>query len=177
MHIILGILGAIVTILILVNRLSDAGVDIGWLDPFKWHRRRKWKQKYNAKPIYSITDPMESTAVLMYTIVKLSGDISLEEKELLLEIFESDFQLSSKDAASLLSTCNFLVSHPTQVTGNIKKFIQPSLNFFTSTQIDSALELFERVLAFYTPPNKTQLWLFSEVKKLIKPPVKNDKWQ
>jgi len=34
MHIILGVLGAIVTILVLLNRLADAGIDVGWLNPF-----------------------------------------------------------------------------------------------------------------------------------------------
>ena len=34
MHVILGILGVFVTILILMNRLQQGGIDIGWLNPF-----------------------------------------------------------------------------------------------------------------------------------------------
>ena len=36
MHIILGVLGAVITILILLNRLAEAGIDLGGLNPFLW---------------------------------------------------------------------------------------------------------------------------------------------
>ena len=54
MHVILGALGLIVTILILIKRLSDVGIDIGWLDSFKWNRRRKWRQNYRSNPVFDI---------------------------------------------------------------------------------------------------------------------------
>ena len=56
MHIILGFLGAVVTILVLFKRLSDAGIDIGWLNPFAWRRRRAWRNKYQGNPIFSLSD-------------------------------------------------------------------------------------------------------------------------
>jgi hypothetical protein len=56
MHVIMGALGLVVTILVLANKLSRAGIDIGWLDPFKWNRRRKWKQVYHANPV-QISEP------------------------------------------------------------------------------------------------------------------------
>lgn len=42
MHIILSVLGAVITILILFNRLNANGIDIDWLNPFAWKRRRDW---------------------------------------------------------------------------------------------------------------------------------------
>lgn len=41
MHIVLAVLGSLVTILILLNRLKGLGIDFGWLNPFTWHRRRQ----------------------------------------------------------------------------------------------------------------------------------------
>jgi hypothetical protein len=41
MHVILGLLGAVITILILLKRLSDAGFDPASLNPFLWYRRYK----------------------------------------------------------------------------------------------------------------------------------------
>ena len=70
-----GALGLVVTILILINSLSETGIYIGWLDPFKWNRRRKWRQSYYSNPVFDINDPMKSTAGLMYTMAKCSGDI------------------------------------------------------------------------------------------------------
>ena len=40
MHIILGALGSIVTILYMLDRL---GIDIGGLNPFYWYRRRAFR--------------------------------------------------------------------------------------------------------------------------------------
>jgi len=109
MHVILGALGIIVTILILLKRLSDEGIDIGWLDPFKWNRRRKWQQAYHSNPLFDIDDPMKSTAGLMYTMAKCSGDISSEEKSWILTIFKDVFKLSDVEATNLLSDCSFFI--------------------------------------------------------------------
>ena len=44
----LGFLGLLVTVLILLSRLADAGIDLGGLNPFLWRRRRAWRQKQGA---------------------------------------------------------------------------------------------------------------------------------
>lgn len=64
MHIILALLGTIVTTLVLVNRAQDAGIDIGWLNPFTWHRRRTFRKKYQANPAFCLESPMDSGALL-----------------------------------------------------------------------------------------------------------------
>ena len=120
MHVILGGLGLIVTILVLINRLSDAGIDIGWLDPFKWNRRRKWRQAYHANPVYDIKDPMKSTAGLMYAMAKCSGDISSEQKNCILDTFKEIFKLTDKEATDLLSTCSFYIKTEDVVSNNVR---------------------------------------------------------
>ena len=65
MHIIMGILGSVVTILILTNQLSRMGIDVGWLNPFAWSRRKKWQKKYHADPAFSMDRPMEAVAGLL----------------------------------------------------------------------------------------------------------------
>ena len=56
MHIVLGLLGAIVAILASLNllfiRLADAGIDIKGLNPVLMHRRRKWRKTYEGQPIF-----------------------------------------------------------------------------------------------------------------------------
>ena len=59
MHILLGLLGTIVTILVLLYRLSDSGIDLGGLNPFSWRRQRAWRQKFAANPIFSLEDPVQ----------------------------------------------------------------------------------------------------------------------
>jgi len=57
MHIILGILGSIVTILYLVSEISEKGGKLGKFNPFAWYRRRKWQKKYHADPAFSLDRP------------------------------------------------------------------------------------------------------------------------
>lgn len=169
MHIILGGLGLVVTILVLLNRLSQAGIDVGWLDPVKWSRRRKWKQQYHANPLYDIKDPMKSTAGLMYTMAKCSGDISREEKEFILSIFKDVFKLSDREATDLLSTCSFYIKDENTVKDNLAKFIRPSINNFADEQKKSAFSLIEKVAFSEGSPNEKQLEFLNQIKEIFKP--------
>ncbi len=169
MHIILGALGLIVTILILLRRLSDAGIDIGWLDPFKAHRRYKWRQAYNANPLFDIDDPMKSTACLMYTMAKCSGDISKEEKSCILSIFKEIFKLSDKEATELLSNCSFYIKDENQVKDNLEKFMKPSIDNFADEQKKAAFSLIEKVAFCEENPNEKQSELLAEIKSIFTP--------
>ncbi|MDH3532963.1 MAG: TerB family tellurite resistance protein, partial [Gammaproteobacteria bacterium] len=81
MHIVIGILTSILTILYILERL---GIDIGWLNPWSWHRRRAWAKRYHGDPIYSIEDPIDVAAVLIVGTAKLEGDLSAEQKAAIL---------------------------------------------------------------------------------------------
>jgi hypothetical protein len=177
MHIILGALGAIITILILVKRLSDVGIDIGWLDPFKWQRRRQWKKKYLAKPVYSIKDPMEATAGLMYAMIKTSGDITLEEKQFLLDTFKNEFFLSENEASCLLNTCSFLIPDSELVRNSTQKFLNPSSSSFSNSQKESAINLIEKAANFGNQPNQLQSAFLEEIRVYLFPGVVDRKWK
>jgi hypothetical protein len=177
MHIILGALGAIITILILVKRLSDVGINIGWLDPFKWQRRKQWKKKYLTKPVYSIEDPMEATAGLMYSMIKTSGDISLEEKQFLLDTFKNEFFLSESEASSLLNTCSFLIPDSELIRNSTKKFLNPSISSFSDSQKKSAINLIEKAANFGARPNQLQSSFLEEIRDYLFPGVVDRKWK
>ena len=100
----LGLLGMIVTIVVLLNRLADAGIDLGGLNPFLLRRRRAWRQKFEANPIFSLEEPMEVAAVLAVGVAKADGDMSAEQKQALLMSFERTLGLdrtSSQGSARL----------------------------------------------------------------------------
>jgi hypothetical protein len=176
MHVILGVLGLIVTILILINRLSDSGIDLGWLDPFKWRRRRNWAKRYHANPTYCVDDPMEATACLMYTIVKFSGDISMEEKAFLLSTFEKEFELTSTEAAQLLSTCSYLIKNENSIQANLKKFLKPSLPCFSEVQKNSACVLLKKTAYMKSDPNDIQQAFLDNILSELRPTISPRKW-
>lgn len=145
MHIILGILGTIVTILVLFKKLSDAGIDIGWLNPFSWRRRRAWRNKYEGNPIFSLDGPLEVAAILATTVAKIDGDISNEEKALLLALFESEFGKSEKEASELLLSSIFIFGDGEDAKTKPEKVMQLSLDKFSEDQARSVMSLLNAV--------------------------------
>lgn len=145
MHIILGVLGTIVTILILLNRLAEAGIDLGGLNPFLWNRRRKWQKIYSGNPIYKIESPMDATGILMVAAVKADGDMTREDKKDILYLFENEFNLSKKDAAGLMTSSVHLLGDGAEVRDNVGKFLSLSLSNFTEEQACSAVSLISQV--------------------------------
>ncbi len=156
MHIILGILGAAVTILILLNRLSDNGIDIGWLNPFAWKRRREWAKKYHANPMFAIQQPMEVTALLMVALSKSEGEMSTEQKREIKARFQSDFHLSEEEATALVASSVFLLQDNLDQVKQMDKLLQPSLERFSEAQARSATELLNHIASFDGAPNAFQ---------------------
>ena len=145
MHILIGALGSIVTILWLLHRLAEMGIDLGGLNPWAWRRRRKWRAAYQANPIYSITSPMELTALLVAATAKADGDMSSEEKGKILEMFEQEFHFSDRDAASLLAASTHLLGNGDAVRDNLADVIRPAKDSFTDAQAASATSMVERI--------------------------------
>jgi len=144
---ILGLLGTVVTILWLLYRLAEMGIDLGGLNPFLWRRRRKWKKHYEANPIYKIDSPMEATALLVTATAKADGDMSTEEKQAILALFENEFHLSTKDATALLGASSHLLGKGDEVRDNLKGVLSPSLASFSPAQARSAIDMLEQVSA------------------------------
>jgi hypothetical protein len=165
MHIVLGALGAIITILILVNRLSDNGIDIGWLNPFAWKRRREWAKKYHANPIYTIQNPIDVTGLLMVALAKSEGDMSSDQKREIKGKFQEVFHLSEDRATSLITSSVYLLKEELASVKNMGKLLAPSIDKFTEEQAKSAYELLSHISTFDGPPNQFQeevITLFKE---------------
>ena len=145
MHIILGILGSIITILVLTKQLARLGIDVTWLNPFAWSRRNQWKKKYHADPAFSLDRPMEAVGGLLYVMAKCSGEITREQKECILELFENEFRLDERQATELLSSSSFLLKDEDKVIENLRDFLKPSLAKFDSEKKQSTLDMLEKV--------------------------------
>ena len=102
MHIIISLLGTIITILILLNRLAEAGISLGGLNPFLWRRRQKWKKQYEGNPIYQIDSPLDLAALLATATAKADGDMSSDEKKALLDLFQNEFNVDRKGLQNCL---------------------------------------------------------------------------
>jgi len=167
MHIILGLLGTIVTILVLLNRLAEAGIDLGGLNPFLWQRRRKWKQQLTGAPIFRVESPLDLTALLATATAKADGDMSSEEKKTLLDLFQKEFSMTKKDSAELLIASAYLLGNGDELKANLNKVIQPSLSSFTEEQAKSAMSLLDSVCAIDTTGTSLKKDFVDEVKAIL----------
>lgn len=177
MHIVLGLLGTVITVLVLLNRLAEAGIDLGGLNPFLWNRRRKWRQKYDGNPAFKLTDPMDVTALLMLAVAKYDGDMTQEQKANILALFESEFRLSRKEAESLLIASVHLYGDGQEVREKIKNVIAPSAENFTPEQARSAAGLIRAVAEAESEPNPGRDSMVALMEKeLAKPFERTAEW-
>jgi len=178
MHIILAFLGTIITILILLKRLADAGIDLRGLNPFLWRRRRQWQRRIEGNPIFLIEDPLELTGLLATASVKSDGDMSSEEKSNLLSLFQDEFSMNKKEAAELLLSSSYLLGKGEEVKDNLEKVIKPSIDSFSEHQAKSAIGLLEKICETDTVGSEIKVEFTKKVKSIFDShfTAQNSKW-
>ena len=145
MHIIISLLGTIITVLILLNRLAEAGISLGGLNPFLWKRRRKWKKQYEGNPIYKIDSPLDLAALLATATAKADGDMSSDEKKALLDLFQKEFNVDKKGATELLISSDYLPGSGEELKNKLEKVIKPGLENLTEEQAASTRNILDGI--------------------------------
>lgn len=145
MHLFLGIVGAIVTLLILMKRLQDNGIDIGWLNPFNWLRQYEFRKLYKLSPAYGLQAPMEVAALFMVAMAKVDGDMSKEQRSRILQLFQSEFKLSEPDAIDLLSSSVHVFGRGEEVWTKPQLVVARSLDAFTPEQVSSTIYMLKEI--------------------------------
>jgi len=153
MHIIIGLLGSLVTIFYLLDRL---GIDIGGLNPFYWYRRRAFSKKLTADPVYSIEDPLHVASLLVIGVAKLDGDLTAEEKKVAQEQFEASFSMSPRAASELFGSAAHLLAAPQLIDSQLQKLAHKNRDRFSREQAESMLEMMGRVAAAEGRPSEEQ---------------------
>lgn len=174
MHILLGLLGVIVTLVILLKRLADAGIDLAGLNPFLWRRRRNWRLKVEGDPIFAIEQPRDMAALLVTGVAKADGSMSSEEKRAILNEFETAFSLDAKGAAELLGASDYLLGDGEALRKQTAAVLKATREKFTGEQVDSLFEMINRVATVDGAPTSAQVALIAEIKRLLTPAVPTD---
>ena len=144
MHIIIAVLTAIAGVIWALYRLQNSGVDLNAFNPFYWLRRRAWETKPGIKPLHRLEKPLEAAAVLVVAALNTEGEVSREQKAEVIASFESEFNLSSNEAADLFSSSSFLLRGTLDFTAEVKHILAPTLERFTDEQIESVVSLVKR---------------------------------
>ncbi len=145
MHIVLALAGAIITILILMRRLGDAGITLDSFNPFAWYRKHKWLRRYHTKPLFTIDDPQKVAALLIVSVAKADGLISIEEKNQILDMFEKEFGHSKEDASGLFTSSAFFLKDEDEISPLVPKILEISAAKFTENQITFTVECMNKI--------------------------------
>lgn len=142
MHVLLGLLGSMVTVLYLLDR---AGIDLGGLNPFYWYRRRAFAKKYGADPIFSIDDPLHVASLLVIGVAKLEGDLTAAQKAVAREQFVTNFSMDSRAASELFGSAAHLLAAPQLLDSQLEKLADRNKDRFSKEQVDSLVDMMTRV--------------------------------
>jgi len=106
----------------------------------------KWRKTGHSHSLLKLRDPLEVTALLATVLSKISGDISKQEKEMLLVLFRCEFDLSEDEASDLLLISNFLFENCKESMTAPDQLMQQSLSNFTVCEARAAVGLLELVM-------------------------------
>lgn len=178
MHVILGLLGTIVTILYLFHRLAEMGIDLGGLNPFYWRRRRAWRKKYEGDPIYAVENPMEIAAIVIVAVAKIEGDITAEQKNMLLTEFASRFSLNEREASQLLGSTTHLLGQPQIIEKQLDGLFERNKELFSAEQAESLVAMMLKIASAEGSPSGAQSALMASVRsRLGMTPGSDGVWQ
>lgn len=161
MHILLGLLGSIVTILYILDRV---GIDLGGLNPFYWYRRRAFARKYGADPIFSIEDPVHVASLLVIGTAKLDGDLTAAQKTAAQEQFEANFSMDARAASELFGSAAHLLAAPQLLDSQLSKLADKNSNRFSKEQVDSLVDMMARVASADGELSATQKAFIGDVR-------------
>lgn len=177
MHVVIGLIGSIVSLLWILHRLAEMGIDLGGLNPWYWWRRRKWRGKYEGDPINAVEDPMEIGALVVVAVAKVAGDVTSEQKTVILNQFVENFSLDAKAATQLFGSCGHLLGQPQIIDTQLSGLIDRHTDLFSADQAESVVEMMRKVAECEGAPNEQQLKLMADVReKLGMPPVGDGVW-
>jgi len=172
-HIIIGFLTALATVLFALDRL---GIDIGWFNPWAWQRRRAWLKQSTGHPAYGLNKPIDAIALIATAAAKIDGDLSIEEKEKLKVIFQKTFNQSEKDAVQLIGASVYLLGSGEDVFQAPEKVLKLSLESFSEAQRTSSIELISEIINVGGQPSEVQTVFFKKVKKIMTSNASRNEW-
>jgi uncharacterized tellurite resistance protein B-like protein len=156
MHIVIAVITALAGLIWALNSLQRGGFNINSLNPFLAYRRWQWRRTYGGKPIYKLERPMDVAAVLLLGIAKADGEITSDQKKLLLEMFQSEFSISRDEASDLLLASSHLLRDVIYLVDHLDKVLERSAERFEPEAVASLLAMMRRVAALDGSTNSEQ---------------------
>ena len=156
MHIIIAVITALAGLIWALNSLQRSGFNLNALNPFLAYRRWQWRRTYGGRPIYKLDRPIDVAAVLLLGIAKSDGAITSDQKKTLLEMFQSEFDISRDEASDLLLASSHLIRDEIYIVDHLDKILERSAERFEPEAVASLLAMMRRLAAMDGSINSEQ---------------------
>jgi uncharacterized tellurite resistance protein B-like protein len=156
MHVLIAAITAVAGLLWALNSLQRSGFQPSSLNPFLAYRRWKWSRTHGLKPIYRLERPMDVAAVLLLGIAKADGTITSDQKRVLLEMYQSEFEISRDEASDLLLASSHMIRDEIYLVDHLDKILAPSAARFEGDAVASLLRMMRKVAALDGSVNAEQ---------------------
>ena len=118
---------------------------------------------------------MDVAALYIVSVAKIDGDMSKEQKEKILSVFESEFHLTCKESRDLLGSSIHLLGRTHEVYEKPHKVIERCFDKISPEQSESICILIDHVANVEGKCSQEQSKLIASIKKAC-PKPKNNKW-
>ncbi len=132
---------------------------------------------YGTKPIYNLRKPMDAAAAIIVGVLKQEGEISREQKQSVIALFRSTFNISDQEAIDLFASSAYLLKDELNFSQSIKAVLAPNIAQFTPDMAGSFVDILDKVANLEGPPTDSQVLIISTVKSELEQTGKpSSKW-
>ena len=141
MGFLMQLLGLLTALIFVAEGLKRLGIDVGWLNPLTFFRRRAWQKKVSLSPLYALEHPVDVAGVLALAVAECAGPQTEERRAATQALLAQRLGMQQKDAQDLwLASAHLLRAHPLAV-------LQKSSGKFTAYHRQTLLALMQDVAA------------------------------
>lgn len=151
MGIVLQLLGLVITFTMAMEGLRRLGIDVGWLNPLTFFRRRAWKKKVTTPPLYALQHPVDVVGVMALAVVQATGAVSAEQKAGVQRLLRDKLQLPEQEAADLWLASSHMLRNRALEVAEVPAVLGPSVAKFTEYH-QATLQAVMREASLIEPP-------------------------
>jgi len=163
MGILIEFLGLVVAVALALGALKRNGVDIGWLNPFTFLHRLRWKQKSTVPPLYALVHPIDVVGVLALAAVQTSGLVTSKQKESVLALLRQHLSMDEAEANKLWILSSHLLRHRALDPREVPAVLEPSADKFSDYHQKTLMTVVRAAIAIEPPENPAQSELVTAI--------------
>lgn len=163
MAVILQILGLIITFTMAMEALRRFGIDVGWLNPLSFFRRRAWAKKVKTPPLYALEHPVDVVAVMALAMVQATGAVTVEQKEGVLALLRQHLSLGDADANNLWVASSHMLRNRPLAPSEVPAVLERSGDKFADYHVQTLRAVMQGAAQITPPASAAQQQLLDAV--------------